>query len=63
MKEHNYVVKIREMEINGQIPRTKGVYHLHIYHDNWCGIYKNKLCDCDPELKFEKENNDNLTKT
>ena len=24
--------------------------HVHIYHDDWCGVYKGRPCDCNPEV-------------
>lgn len=26
------------------------LYHMDIYHDNWCGIWSGRKCDCDPDI-------------
>jgi hypothetical protein len=26
----------------------------HVYHEDWCGIFKGKECNCEPEIKLEE---------
>lgn len=31
---------------------TRGmVNHVNIYHDEWCGIFKGKVCNCNPRVE------------
>lgn len=33
---------------------TKGRFaHAKVYHDNWCGSYKGKPCNCDPNITIQ----------
>lgn len=47
--EHNYVIKIAMLEEKGMLPSV-GLFNLHIFHDNWCGIYDGRNCNCDCEI-------------
>jgi hypothetical protein len=47
--KHNYMKKLIEMYRRGLIP-VVAVMLVDIYHDNWCGIYKNRHCNCDPDI-------------
>ncbi len=51
-QEHNYMKKIRRMVADGQIPAEAGLSHLSIRHDDWCGIFKGGVCNCDPEITY-----------
>ena len=51
---HNYKKKLLTMNFE----RGK-MYDVEIVHDDWCGVFKDKECDCDPdiivkEIKCEK---------
>ncbi len=26
------------------------LYHTNIYHDDWCGIWSGRKCNCDPDI-------------
>ena len=52
-ERHNYVKKINRMIANGQIPFKVGLGHLYIAHDDWCAVYKDGLCNCDPDIKYK----------
>ena len=49
----NYVRKLRYLYRIGAIPASVGVHMVSIYHDDWCGIYQNKPCNCDPDIKLK----------
>lgn len=50
--EHNYLKKIIQMVQEGKL--HKGNLSLaQILHDDWCGIYKRKNCDCDCEIHIK----------
>ena len=49
---HNYVTKIRQMWATGTLPRTAGYHQISVYHDDECGIFAGKRCDCDPDIKL-----------
>jgi hypothetical protein len=49
----NYVKKIRYLARIGAIPRDAGLHKLDILHDSWCAIFKDKRCDCDPDVRVK----------
>lgn len=52
-KEDNYITKIKALITQGKIskePRTFGF--LEVLHDDWCGVFGDRLCDCDPIIKL-----------
>ena len=51
-RQHNYVRKLHYLVQSGVIPRTAGLHHITVYHDDWCGIYRRQRCNCDPELRI-----------
>jgi len=51
-KEHNYMRKLAAMIQAGTVPCTIGVQEISVYHDAWCGIYRGKRCNCDPEIEI-----------
>jgi len=42
-------------ETGPEILGKPGVSHLVFCHDNWCGIYDGKQCNCEPEVRFFAE--------
>jgi hypothetical protein len=48
-REHNYHAKVMALT-KGLQP---GVSSIRVAHDDWCGIYKRKRCNCDPEVSLE----------
>lgn len=50
--EHNYKIKLRHMMTVGALPHDVGVHEVIVYHDSWCGIYKNRRCNCDPDIRL-----------
>jgi hypothetical protein len=53
-REHNYHAKLmplmEAMLAQGVPP---GVSSIRVAHDDWCGIYQGKRCNCDPEVSLE----------
>lgn len=49
----NYQAKLMKMIQSGQI-KLGGVQHLSIKHDTWCKIYRDGLCNCDPDIELMK---------
>ena len=52
--QHNYLPKLLAMYERGEIARV-GLQEVNVYHDDWCGIYKNAWCDCDPDVELKKK--------
>ena len=51
---HNYLLKVDQMLKEGKIKYGNGeVNRLTVLHDDWCGIYKRKECNCNPDLALE----------
>jgi hypothetical protein len=50
MRQHNYVLKIERLYREGKIP-TRVLSELFIYHDDPCGIFQGRHCDCDPDIR------------
>jgi hypothetical protein len=46
-RDHHYLVKLRRLAEQGVLPRGEA-HCAQIAHDDWCGIYRGDLCDCDP---------------
>ena len=49
----NYVRKLHFLYCLGAIPRDIGLHMINVYHDSWCGIFKNQRCDCNPDIKWK----------
>ena len=49
----NYVRKLQYLYRTGAIPSTVGVHMVSIYHDEWCGVFKDKRCNCNPDIKLK----------
>ena len=50
---HNYVTKIQQMWEAGTLPREAGYYQVTVEHDDWCGIFQERRCNCDPDIKLK----------
>jgi hypothetical protein len=57
-KEHNYLIKLRQMLAAGQLPDYVGVHDIDVYHDTWCAIHTGGLCNCDPDIKIRRVSKD-----
>lgn len=45
--EHNYINKLLDLQAKGVFP-PGSIFDVNIFHDDWCEIYKEGLCNCDP---------------
>ena len=51
--EHNYLRKIAFMAKTGALPRDVGFHQVSVYHDDWCGVWKQQRCNCDPDVRLK----------
>jgi hypothetical protein len=49
-KEQNYQKKLARLQARGGLNLGPGVHDMAVSHDAWCGIYKGKRCNCDPDI-------------
>ena len=49
----NYVRKLHYLWRIGAIPREAGLHHMTIAHDDWCGIFEDRRCNCDPDIRLK----------
>ncbi len=54
-RKHNYEKVIGKLIKSGVLPSGAGVTDVYILHDEWCGIYKSKRCNCKPDVQIKKE--------
>lgn len=59
-RQSNYEKEIERLFQAGTI-REGEVYNVLVAHDDWCSIYKNKPCDCDPDI-FDCETGEALNR-
>ena len=53
---HNYVKKFYSMIQRGELVVAEGSYNdIEFLHDHWCGIYRGKECNCDPDVVLHRE--------
>ena len=48
MTRQNYPIKLLRLESESKLP--PGLWHADIRHDDWCGIFRGRHCDCDPDI-------------
>lgn len=51
--QHNYQALLFELASKGKLPTEVGLHHVYIAHDDWCGIWADGHCDCDPEVEVQ----------
>jgi hypothetical protein len=50
----NYKIKLIQALISGQISNQPGTVNLiQVLHDDWCGIFRGKSCNCSPVIKVK----------
>ena len=49
----HYVRKLHYLLKVGALPREIGLHAVDVAHDNWCGIFEGKRCNCDPEITLK----------
>ena len=42
-------------EVGPEALGKPGVHHMAMFHDEWCGIYDGKACNCSPQIKYYAE--------
>ena len=47
----SYLEKVLKMGKEIVEPGNPQVHHVGIFHDDWCGIFKGKPCDYDPDVR------------
>jgi hypothetical protein len=52
-QQDNYIVKIQQMWQAGTLPRDVGLHQVSVSHDDWCGIFQQQRCDCDPDVQLK----------
>jgi hypothetical protein len=50
-KPGNYFEKVQEA-IQSNPPKPGTINHVSIAHDDGCGIFRGKPCDCDPDIEL-----------
>ena len=50
---HNYVRKLAQLTRTGALPRDTGLHLVTICHDDWCGIWQQARCNCDPDIRLK----------
>ena len=53
ISEPNYLKKLRYLHRIGAIPREVGVHQVSIFHDDWCGIWQQRRCNCEPDIRLQ----------
>jgi hypothetical protein len=51
--QHNYVRKIEALWRTGALPRMAGYHQVSVAHDDWCGVFAGRRCDCDPDISLK----------
>ena len=41
-------------KVLAQEPKSAGLYHVDVFHDDWCAIWQGRKCNCDPHLVTQK---------
>jgi hypothetical protein len=39
-------------EVGPECMNGPGIFHMVMYHDDWCGMYKGEGCNCNPGIRF-----------
>ena len=49
----NYMKKVLDLANEKIIDSDKpNIYHIGVFHDDWCDIFKGGSCNCNPEVKL-----------
>lgn len=48
--DHNYHREIERLQQRG-VFKPGEVILIDVEHDEWCGVYSDKRCDCDPDIR------------
>ena len=48
----NYVRKLNFLIKAGALPVGVGLHQVSVFHDPWCGVFRQRRCDCDPDIRL-----------
>jgi hypothetical protein len=48
-RKHNHIRKLAWMRAQGRLP--DGVHGVEVSHDDWCGVWTERYCNCDPDVR------------
>jgi hypothetical protein len=48
--EHNYLQVLRDFAAENRLP-PGSMTEVETLHDDWCGIFQGKRCDCNPVVR------------
>lgn len=51
MPTESYLQKLSRMVAEMGLP-PGAVYDVTVSHDDWCGIFSNQPCNCDPDISI-----------
>jgi hypothetical protein len=54
--KHNYVKKFEDWAKQFDMKPSQ-IYHVNIYHDDWCATHDGGYCNCDPEFELKVDGN------
>jgi hypothetical protein len=46
------LIKLAHLQKIGVLPLDVGVHEVMILHDDWCGMFTGKRCNCDPHIRL-----------
>ena len=49
----NYIKKLHYLHALGAIPRAVGLHLITVAHDDWCGVFQERRCNCDPDIRLK----------
>ena len=52
LPDHPSLRTLRYLMRVGVLPYAGGLHQITVYHDDWCGIYQDKRCNCDPDIRL-----------
>ena len=52
LPDHTSLRTLRYLMRVGALPYAVGLHQLTVYHDDWCGIYQDKRCSCNPDIRL-----------
>ena len=54
----NYTVKLAELFAAGKVQPGR-LQHAIVAHDDWCGVFSGRSCNCDPDVTILPAPEDN----
>lgn len=58
-QEPRHVTKLRDLLSTRELSFKPGtVTQLRVAHDDWCGVFKGRACDCDPDIDVVRQNDE-----